>query len=182
MARPSTKSECRAGRLRRAAGFTYLGILFAVAMLGITLAATGVVHSMERKRSREQELLWVGAQYRAAIARYYGQSTLGLHQYPRTLADLVEDRRDGMVRHHLRRLYPDPMTGQLDWDVQLAADGAIVGVASRSQGRPVKQVGFAAADSFFENAECYCDWRFVFLPVTALSGAKPVPRPLEPKK
>lgn len=177
MALPSMKSEPRVPGSRRAGGFTYLGVLFAVAMLGITLAITGSVYSMERQRSREQELLWVGAQYRAAIARYYQQSALGLHQYPRTLADLVEDRRDGLVRHHLRRLYPDPMTGQANWDVQLAADGAIVGVASRSRGRPVKQVGFKASDAFFENAECYCDWRFVFLPVTALQVTRPLVRP-----
>lgn len=177
MALPSMKSEARARRSRRAGGFTYLGVLFAVAMLGITLAVTGSVYSMERQRSREQELLWVGAQYRSAIARYYQQSALGLHQYPGTLADLIEDRRDGVVRHHLRRLYPDPMTGQPDWDLQLAADGAIVGVASRSQGRPVKQVGFGASDAFFENAECYCDWRFVHLPVTALPAARPLVRP-----
>ena len=37
MALPSMKSEPRVPGSRRAGGFTYLGVLFAVAMLGITL-------------------------------------------------------------------------------------------------------------------------------------------------
>ncbi|MFO1504126.1 MAG: type II secretion system protein [Steroidobacteraceae bacterium] len=173
MARRSAKSESP----RRARGFTYLGVLFAVAMLGITLAATGSVYSLERQRTREQELLWVGAQYRAAIGRYFRQTSLGLNQYPRTLEELVEDRRDGVVRHHLRRLYADPMTGKADWELQRAPDGAIFGVASRSQARPVKQANFADEDKFLEKAECYCDWKFVFLPVTAKPLSRPMVRP-----
>lgn len=158
---------------RQLAGFTYLGVLFAIALLGITLAVTGTLYSLQRQRSREQELLWVGAQYRAAIARYHQTSALGVHAYPRSLADLLDDRRDGQLHHHIRRLYPDPMTGLTDWDLQLAPDGAILGIASRAQGQPIKRTGFRPNDAFFENSQCYCDWRFVYLPLSVAAGSAP---------
>jgi len=139
-------------------GFTYLGLLFAVAILGITLATVGVVWSTQIRREREVQLLWVGDQYRSAIARY---RTSG-GQWPVALADLVEDSRFPVPRRHLRRLYPDPMTGQADWQLIMAPGGAgIIGVASNSQAVPIKQTNFAAADAAFDQAQCYCDWKFV---------------------
>ena len=42
--------------------------------------------------------------------------------------------------------------------------GAIVGVASSSNRQPLKQSNFDAWEAAFENATCYCDWRFVYLP------------------
>ena len=46
------------------AGFTYIGLLFAVAILGITLGAVGVVWSTQIRRDKEAELLFVGDQIR----------------------------------------------------------------------------------------------------------------------
>jgi len=143
---------------RRQAGFTYIGLMFAIAVLGITLATVGVVWSTQIRRDKEAELLWVGDQYRAAIGRYRGFGG----QLPMALADLVEDPRVPLPRRFLRRVYPDPMTGKADWMLIMAPGGTgIVGVASSSQDKPIKQANFSAVDAPFEDAQCYCDWKFV---------------------
>lgn len=142
----------------RQSGFTYIGLLFAIAMLGIALASVGVVWSTQIRRDKEAELLWIGNQYRAAIGQYY--ATGG--QFPLTLADLLEDKRFPQVRRYLRRLFPDPMTGQMDWQLIAAPGAGIMGIASGSQGKPIKVAGFATRDASFQDAKCYCDWKFVY--------------------
>jgi len=149
------------GRAAAQSGFTYLGLLFAVAVLGITLATVGIVWSTQIRRERETQLLWVGEQYRAAIEHYRAFGG----QLPMALTDLVEDPRAPLPRRFLRRLYPDPMTGKADWQLILLPSGSgIVGVASSSQDKPIKQANFDSADAQFVDAQCYCDWKFVYAP------------------
>lgn len=148
----------------RHGGFTYLGILFAVAFMGVGLAATGTVWSLNARRSQERELLFVGHEFRQAIARYYRAGPGGVRQYPRSLEDLIVDRRTALAQRHLRRIYRDPITLQADWELIIIPDGSIIGVASRADGRPLKQANFDPDDTGFEDAKCYCDWRFVYLP------------------
>jgi type II secretory pathway pseudopilin PulG len=148
----------------RECGFTYLGILIALALVSLSLAAAGTVWSVQKQRQREQQLLWVGQQFRDAIARYHSATPLNLHQYPRALEELVEDRRGPAVRRHLRRIYADPLTGAMDWDLVRTPEGAIIGVASLSMDTPRKRAHFDEVDAAFEGARCYCDWRFVYLP------------------
>jgi len=47
------------------------------------------------------------------------------------LAGLIqhEDRRGGVVRRHIRQLYPNPLTGQVDWQLRLGATGEPIDVA-----------------------------------------------------
>ena len=52
---------------RSEAGFTYIGILLAMALFGVALAATGDVWRTAAQREREQELLFVGSQFRSAF-------------------------------------------------------------------------------------------------------------------
>ena len=62
----------RGERARRSeGGFTYLGLLFLVALIGLMLAAAGEVAATAAQRERETQLLWVGHEYRAAIGRYW---------------------------------------------------------------------------------------------------------------
>lgn len=143
----------------RQTGFTYLGLLFAVAIIGITLAAVGVVWSTQSRRDREAELLFIGDQIRQAVGRYYEIGGV----YPHSLADLLEDKRVPVPRRFLRRLYPDPMTGSADWELIRAAGGGIMGVASSSQQKPIKVAGFPLADAAFEKADCYCAWKFIYV-------------------
>ena len=116
------------------------------------------------KRVREQELLWVGGQFRLAVQRYYEQGPGGVKMYPRSLDELLEDRRWPKARRHLRRMYVDPVTGVVDWQPVLTPDGQILGVYSPSSAVPQKRAGFDDEYSTFAEAETYADWRFVYLP------------------
>ena len=147
-------------RAERQCGIAYLGLLFAIAIVGIMLGTVGIVWSTEIRREKEAQLLFAGDQIRAAIAHYYSEG----HAYPPTLADLLEDKRFPQVHRHLRRLYYDPMTASTDWQLVFGSGGGIMGVASASQDKPIKQGNFKALDSAFENTLCYCDWQFVYLP------------------
>ena len=159
-------------------GFTYIGLLFAIAILGITLATIGVVWSTQIRRDREAELLYIGNQYRAAIGRYLNSGG----QYPLELADLVEDKRTPVARRYLRRLYPDPMTNNVDWELITEPQGGIMGIASRSQGKPIKVAGFDAGNLEFGKAETYNDWKFIYSPRNPRfrrvlpPGAQPAPQ------
>jgi type II secretory pathway pseudopilin PulG len=160
-------------------GFTYLTILFMVAIMSGGLALVGEVWHTSAAREKEAELLHVGNEYRKAIERYY-LSGSGVRQYPKNLADLVKDpRQPGTVRH-LRRLYPDPITGSDEWGLVKSADGGFAGVYSRSEAAPLKIAGFAVRDATFEGKSKYSDWQFVFAPPAAPAakpGAKPEAKP-----
>src|SRR3954462_1742852 len=150
--------------LRRAEGFTYLGVLLLVAIMGFGLAAFGELHSHAAQRQKEEDLLFIGAQFRDAIASYYNKSP-GAKAYPKKLEDLVEDKRFPMAQHHLRRIYRDPMTESVDWGVVETPDKAgIMGVHSRSEEAPIKTGNFDAPEASFEDAENYSKWTFIYSP------------------
>lgn len=154
-----------AGGARQHAGFTYVGLLITVAVFGVGLAATGQVWSTAAAREKERELLFIGNQFRNAIMSYHAGTPAGGIRYPRSLEDLVDDRRMPVVRRHLRRLYPDPITGGEQWGLVPASDGGIAGVFSLSEKAPLKTAGFTGADAAFEKAERYSDWKFVYAPL-----------------
>jgi hypothetical protein len=70
----------------------------------------------------------------------------------------------------LRRAYRDPLTGQAQWGIVPGPDGAIAGVHSLSQARPVKQVRFPRGLEDFEARERYSEWRFVYVPQASPVG------------
>lgn len=168
----SVTGDCHGSR-HAEHGFTYIGILIAVALLGISLAAVGTIWSVTAKREKEAELLYIGHQFREAIARYNVAGGAGV-QLPRDLDDLVEDHRALGKRRFLRKIYRDPMTGAADWELIRGKDGGIIGVASTSLAKPIKQANFDPLDTGFEGADCYCKWRFEFdrqQPMPATGGA-----------
>ena len=151
-------------RARTATGFTYLAILFVVALMGLGLALVGEVWHTAAVREREATLLWVGEQYRKAIERYY---LAGPRQYPRALSDLLRDLRRPGVERYLRRLYADPVTNSSEWGIVRSFDDGIMGVYSRSEAKPLKEANFAPRQAGFEGAQKYSDWKFVFVPAAA---------------
>lgn len=154
----------------RARGFTYLTVLFLVAILGGGLALAGEVWETSAKREKEAELLFVGNEYRKAIARYYLSGPQ--RQYPKNLSDLVKDpRQPGTVRY-LRRLYPDPITGKPEWGLVKANDGGFAGVYSLSDASPLKVSGFRVRDAAFEGKPKYSDWQFIHQPAAAAATPK----------
>jgi type II secretory pathway pseudopilin PulG len=117
-------------------GFTYLMLLWWVAISGVMLAAMAQSWSIESKRLREQELVFRGEQISAALRAYHARSPGAAKAYPAKLSDLLEDQRSGRPLHHLRRLWPDPITNSPDWGL-LKEGGQIIGVFSRSAKAPL---------------------------------------------
>lgn len=150
----------RGERRRRAdRGFTYLGLLVLVTTLGLLLGAAAEVASTAARREREVQLLWVGHEYRAAIGRYWRQR----RAYPQRLEELLGEPPDSPLRiRYLRRLYPDPMTDAVDWQLLPSPGGGILGVASRSKRAPLKTAGFDPDDPGFAEATTYGGWQFTF--------------------
>jgi type II secretory pathway pseudopilin PulG len=158
--------------VRRQRGFTYVTVLFLVAMMAGGLALAGEVWHTSAMREKEADLLHVGNEYRKAIERYY---VSGPRQYPKSLADLVKDpRQPGTVRH-LRRLYPDPITGKDEWGLVKSNDGGIAGVYSTSEAAPLKTGGFGVRDASFEGKTKYADWQFVYAAAPASAAPRTPP-------
>jgi type II secretory pathway pseudopilin PulG len=155
-----------------AAGFTYIGLLIAVVIMGVALSAVGTVWRTQSQREREQELLFIGHDFERAIASYYRAG----HQYPQEIADLLEDKRGTEPSHHLRRFYNDPMTGAQDWNIIRAGMLGITGIASSSKESPIKKAGFNKDEDAFADATCYCDWQFVYQQHIRSRRAGAVPR------
>jgi len=156
--------------VRRSGGFTYMSVLFLVAIMAGGLALTGDVWHTAGMREKEAELLFVGNQYRKAIERYYLSGPQ--RQYPRSLEDLLKDPRQPSTVRYLRKLYPDPITGK-EWVIVKAPDGGILGVHSVSEETPFKTANFKLRDRTFEGVQKYSEWKFVFQPASAKPDAKP---------
>jgi type II secretory pathway pseudopilin PulG len=146
----------------RQQGFTLLGLMIAIGVMGAGLAAYGELASHAAQREKEQELLFVGNQFRQAIAGYYERSP-GAKRYPKKLEDLLEDRRYPMPQRYLRRVYADPITGKAEWGFIPAPDGGIMGVHSLSESQPIKTGGFRAREATLEGAGRYSDWAFSYV-------------------
>ena len=140
------------------AGFTYIGLLLLVAMMGLALTQAAAMWHTTQQRDREEELLFVGSQFRTAIARFYAAGGT----YPQQLEDLVKDPRYPGVRRFLRKIYRDPITGGTEWGLFKLGEGRIAGVYSLSQEEPMKKAEFRLADQTFQDKTKYSEW--VFMP------------------
>jgi len=146
-------------------------MLLAVTVVGVGLAATGAVWSQSRQREKEQELLFIGDQFRQAIALYYERTPGSVKLYPEKLEDLLEDKRYPNPQRYLRKIYVDPMTAKREWGLVAAPGGRIMGVYSLSNATPLKVTGFARKNRTLEGATTYYEWRFLYEPpVTAAPG------------
>lgn len=161
--------------MRRERGFTYLAVLWFVAATAASSTVVATMWHTAAQREREQELLAVGHEIRTAIGRYLAAAPEGRRSYPRSLDDLVLDTRQLPAQRHLRRVYPDPVTGRTEWGLIRSADGGIAGVHSLSSAAPFKQQGFEGVNADFNGAARLADWRFVHREVTALAPATPAP-------
>jgi type II secretory pathway pseudopilin PulG len=164
-------SPTRISSYRFHAGFTYVGLLIAIVFFGLgSVGAARVLASSERAE-REAELLFLGNQFRQAIASYYAAGQ-GAARFPEKLDDLLLDPRFPATRRHLRRIPVDPVTGTSEWGLVPAPQGGIMGVHSLSEREPMKRANFDFADRAFEEVAkaatdrpySYRDWQFVFQP------------------
>lgn len=160
MARPTAAG--RPGRRCREGGVVYLWLLFMVFLLSLGVGQVLEIYSTQAQRDREVELLHVGNLYRQAIRNYYLSSPGRQKQYPVKLELLLRDPRYLTPRRYLRRLYPDPLTGQPFMTIRAPA-GGIMGVSSSSTKVPRKQAGFSFLDAGFAQASSYRDWQFIYM-------------------
>lgn len=140
-------------------GFTYIGLMLMIAIAGIGMAAAGMSWHYKLRADKEKQLLFVGSQFNNAITSYYESSPAENKQYPRSLEELLLDRRFPKVKRHLRQIYSDPMTGSSNWGL-VRQGQRITAVYSLSKEKPFKVSGFDAANQGFNSAGSYQDWIF----------------------
>jgi type II secretory pathway pseudopilin PulG len=147
-------AECRRGS---SAGFTYIGLLMLIAMMGFALTVVAQIWQTVQTRDKEEELLFVGNEIRRAIGTYAANAA----SYPHSLEDLLKDPGFPGVRRYLRKIYRDPITGRAEWGLLKPDGNSITGVYSLSDAEPLKQSGFSLADQSFEAKTKYSEWVFV---------------------
>jgi len=151
----------------RQEGYSYIALLFIVAIMGSVLAGVGISWSKMAQREKEVELLFVGNQYRNAIGLYYNSLPSGIQTYPQRLEDLLRDPRQPTIRRYLRELYIDPITRSNKWGLVKSPEGFVMGVYSLSAAPPIKKKNFKIIDATFENQSKYSEWKFVYKPAGA---------------
>jgi type II secretory pathway pseudopilin PulG len=169
---------CRMSSCRQA-GFAYIWTLILVAFMGVGASIASDLYATSVRRDQERELLFIGHEFRAAIARYQNSNPAGQQMYPVSLEELLKDPRFPNARRHLRKLYRDPVTGKAEWGTVLV-QGRIVGVYSLSDKAPVKVDNFDPDDRGFKLKQKYSEWVFTYphdLFVAPKEGVKPAPRP-----
>jgi type II secretory pathway pseudopilin PulG len=176
MARPTTPgSHVREPLPRLHGGFTYLLLMFAIALMGVAMAAVGTVWHTEQKRAKEKELLFIGHAYRTAIGQYYEKTPGSVKKYPQSMKDLLKDNRYLTTQRYLRQLYRDPMTNGTEWGLVEGPDHIITGVYSLSKDTPVKIANFDDTDKAFAGSQHYDNWKFIYVPKS--TPATPAPSP-----
>lgn len=148
----------------RETGFTYLGLMVVIAVMGIVLASVGEVWHMAMKREKERELLFIGDQFRRAIKQYWQHSQLNTRRFPVSLDELLKDPRYPETERYLRKIYVDPITGDSKWGLVTGPDGQIFGIYSLSEDEPAKKSNFTFADTGFEGKMKYSEWVFMGAP------------------
>lgn len=160
----------------RQRGFGYLMVLFAVAAIGIGLASAGEVWRTASLREKEAQLLFVGHQFRLALASYRDRSPAGSPDTPATLDDLLLDRRFPTPVPHLRRLWRDPMTNSTDWMLVKPA-GRITGIHTRHSGQPLR-ASHAPQDAALAGSTAYSQWVFEAEPPRDAAAPAPATQPV----
>lgn len=148
-------------------GFTYLGLIVLVTIIGLAATAALQVGVIAQRRDAEQQLLQIGREYYEALVRYSNATPAGQSNLPPSVQDLLVDPRFPDLRHHLRKLYIDPMTGHHEWGQVLgvnASGSGIVGLYSLSEARPIKIDNFEPIFAAFKGKTSYRDWVFTAQP------------------
>lgn len=171
------RQQARRG-LGRQSGLLLVGVLIALALAALGASFVGQRLHDSRAREAEEDLLWVGEQYRSAIESYWRNSPGTVRTLPTRLDDLVRDPRFPQPRRHIRKLYPDPTDPQRPWEL-IQQGNALLGVHSRSLDEPFRTAGFSDKQAGFDAAKTLADWQFVFRPITASAppqrGGVPLP-------
>lgn len=158
-------------------GVTYLFLMFAVVLIGLSTTVAAKQWKAMVQRELEADLLSKGIEIQNALALYSatmkaGRVTPG-EIYPQSLAELTR-----LPKPFLRKVYADPMSHG-DWMYLRSPTGGIMGVRSKSRGTPFKKHDFPQAVRHLEGRASYYDWIFQHPnPSTAgLLPVAPIPAP-----
>ncbi|HEX8612590.1 MAG TPA: type II secretion system protein [Telluria sp.] len=164
-------------RRLRADGFTYLGLIILVTVIGLVGAASLKVGSLMQRAAAEEELLAIGAAFSDALRSYAAATPPGQPQQPPTLQELLKDPRFPGTRRHLRKIFVDPITGKAEWGVMYVGDKqGVLGVYSLSDAPPLKIGNFDARFLNMENKTKLSEWKFTLSTLT-MAPQEPVTLP-----
>ncbi|MFP3757706.1 type II secretion system protein [Cupriavidus sp. SIMBA_020] len=149
---------------RRQQAFALLALLIFIAILGLVGMSAVKIGTLTDRREAEEQLLYVGTQYRRALQLYVDGTPPGQPRFPPTLTALLRDPRYPQPRRYLRALYPDPITKRNDWALLLSPEGGVMGLHSRSEQEPIRQTNFSPPFEHFNRLKKYSDWVFYYLP------------------
>ena len=142
-------------------GFAYLSLLIFLALMGFFCAMAVQVGSLVHRRAAEQALLDVGLEFARALSSYADQTPAGMADQPLSLQELLLDTRQTERFRHLRKIYPDPMTGSTEWGLEIDPDTRrILGVFSLSTQKPIKVGNFPTGLEAFKGRKLISEWVF----------------------
>jgi len=168
---------------RREEGFTYVGLIVLVTIIGLVGAATLKADALLRRAAAEEELLEIGAAFSAALTSYAEATPRGQLPQPPSLEELLKDPRFPGIRRHLRKVFVDPVTGKAEWGIVWLNKGSglngaggtgVLAVYSLSQAKPLKQGGFDTRFQGLDNKEHLADWKFAATGQGLMHGQSPL--------
>jgi len=152
-------------------GVTYLMLMFAIVLIGISTTAAAKQWKAMVQRELEADLLSKGIEIQNALALYSATMKAGRvipgELYPQSLVDLTR-----LPKPFLRKVYTDPMIHG-EWEYLRAPTGGIMGVRSKSRATPFRKHDFPQAVRHFEGRASYHDWLFQH-PNPSTSGSLPL--------
>ena len=152
------------------AGVTYLFLMVALVLIGLSTTIAARQWKTMVQRELEADLLAKGIEIQNALAFYSAAMKAGRvmpgEVYPQSLAELTR-----LPKPYLRKVYRDPLSHG-DWEYLRSPTGGIMGVRSKSREAPFKKHDFPQAVRHFEGRPSYHDWIFQH-PNPTLAGFLP---------
>lgn len=157
---------------RQESGFSYLMVMMAITVMGLTLTMAARQWKTMVQRELETDLLAKGIEIQTALALYSANAKAGRvmpgQVYPQTLAELTRPPKP-----FLRKVYLDPI-GHGEWQLIRAPTGGIMGVRSKSRETPIKQRNFPLAVRHFEGKPTHFEWAFQYPNPSMPAAAGPI--------
>lgn len=159
----------QAGWVEDSRGVTYLFLMFIIVVMGIALTTAVKQWKLVVQREQEADLLAKGIEIQNALALYSATIKAGRvspgEVYPQSLAELTRPPKP-----FLRNVYFDPIN-KGEWGYVRAPTGGIMGVRSKSKGKPIRKSNFPPEVRHFEGRPTYNDWIFQHPNPSALASA-----------
>jgi hypothetical protein len=169
-------------RLQNERGVTYLFLMFAIVLIGLSTTVAAKQWKVMVQRELEADLLAKGIEIQDALALYSATRKAGRvmpgEVYPQSLVELTR-----LPKPFLRKAYTDPMTHG-EWEYLRSPTGGIMGVRSKSRGKPFKKQDFPQSVRHLAGRPSYYDWVFQHPNPSAAGmfpiGAPPILPPIAP--